>query len=75
VIWCSGSLKGVGALYTFAEGHPIKEIAKRLNVSVKTVGAHREHVMAKLQIRGIAELTRYAVREGITSIEAHLGKA
>ena len=56
-----------------AEGHPTREIARRLNVSLKTVGAHREHVMTKLQIHSIAELTRYAIREGITSLEAHTG--
>jgi DNA-binding NarL/FixJ family response regulator len=58
-----------------AEGRPTREIAERLNVSIKTVGAHREHVMAKLQIHSIAELTHFAIHEGITSLETHLGKA
>ena len=59
----------------FAEGRPTKEIAERLNVSIKTVGAHREHVMAKLQIHSIAELTHFAIREGITSLDTRLGEA
>jgi DNA-binding NarL/FixJ family response regulator len=58
-----------------AEGRPTKEIANRMNVSIKTVGAHREHVMAKLQIHSVAELTHFAIREGISSIETHFGKA
>ncbi len=58
-----------------AEGRPAKEIAKRLNVSIKTVGAHREHVMAKLQIHSVAELTHFAIREGITSLDTHFGRA
>jgi DNA-binding NarL/FixJ family response regulator len=62
-------------LQLLTEGHPTKEIAQRLNVSVKTVGAHREHIMAKLQIHSIAELTRYAIREGITVLEMRPGKA
>jgi DNA-binding CsgD family transcriptional regulator len=38
----------------FAEGLSAKDIASRLHVSVKTVGTHREHIMAKLGINGIA---------------------
>jgi len=33
------------------------------------VGTHREHIMAKLGIHGIAQLTRYALREGLTALE------
>lgn len=53
----------------FAEGLSAREIAERLHVSVKTVGTHREHIMAKLGINGIAQLTRYALREGLTTLE------
>ncbi|HEX7816642.1 response regulator transcription factor [Dyella sp.] len=53
----------------FAEGYATRDIAERLCVSVKTVGTHREHIMAKLGIHGIADLTRYALREGLTSLE------
>ena len=56
------------------EGYATREIARRLNVSAKTVSAHRDHVMDKLQLHGLAELTRYAIREGITSLEVHSGE-
>ncbi|MFC5740934.1 LuxR C-terminal-related transcriptional regulator [Dyella tabacisoli] len=52
-----------------SEGHSTKDVAIRLHVSEKTVGTHREHIMQKLNLRGIAELTRYALREGLTSLE------
>jgi len=50
-------------------GKSTKEIAGRLHLSVKTVGTHRSHVMEKLHIRSIAELTKFAIREGLTSVE------
>jgi DNA-binding NarL/FixJ family response regulator len=53
----------------FAEGYSTRDIAERLHVSAKTVGTHREHIMAKLGIQGIAQLTRYALREGLTTFE------
>lgn len=56
-------------LQMMAEGKTTKEIASRLNVSVKTVDTHRQQIMAKLNIHSIAELTKYAIREGITSLE------
>jgi DNA-binding NarL/FixJ family response regulator len=55
-------------LQLFAEGCTTKEIADRLDVSPKTVSTHREHIMEKLNMRSVAELTKYAVREGITSL-------
>lgn len=54
-------------LQLVAEGHTTKEIAKELNLSHKTVDSHREHIMEKLGIRSIAGLTRYALREGLTT--------
>jgi DNA-binding NarL/FixJ family response regulator len=36
-----------------------------LKVSAKTVGTHREHLMAKLQVKSIAELTRFAIADGL----------
>ena len=52
-----------------AEGKATKEIAALLNVSVKTVDTHRQHVMEKLGVHSIAELTKLAVREGLTALE------
>ena len=52
-----------------AEGLTTKKIADVLHISPNTVETHRHHVMSKLNIRSIAELTKYAIREGITSID------
>jgi len=54
-------------LQLVAEGHASKEIAKQLEISPKTVDSHREHIMEKLGIRNIAGLTKYALRERLTS--------
>jgi DNA-binding NarL/FixJ family response regulator len=56
-------------LQLVAEGKSTKEIASQLNVSVKTAETHRQHIMEKLDIHSVAELTKYAVREGLTSLE------
>lgn len=56
-------------LQLLAEGLTSKEIAARLGLAVSTVDTHRKQIMAKLDLRTIAELTKYAVREGLTSIE------
>ncbi|WNM62255.1 response regulator transcription factor [Candidatus Nitrospira neomarina] len=53
-----------------AEGQSTKAIADRLCLSVKTVGTHREHCMAKLQLQNLAQLTKYAIREGLTSVDS-----
>ena len=53
-------------LQLVAEGATTKEIALNLHVSAKTVDSHREHIMNKLDIHNVAELTKYAVREGVT---------
>ena len=50
-------------LQLLAEGKSTKEIASSLHVSVKTIETHRNKVMEKLDIRSIAELTKYAIRE------------
>lgn len=56
-------------LQLFAEGRTTRQIAAELFVSAKTVETHRSHIMSKLGLKTIAELTRYAIREGITSVE------
>ena len=56
-------------LKLLAEGGSTKEIAHELSVSVKTVETHRKAVMDKLEIRSIAELTKYAIREGLTALD------
>jgi DNA-binding CsgD family transcriptional regulator len=55
-------------LQLLAEGHPARDIAARLHVSVKTVGTHREHLMQKLGTQSLAGLTKFAIREGLTSV-------
>jgi DNA-binding NarL/FixJ family response regulator len=56
-------------LQLIAEGKSTKEIASMLNVSVKTVETHRQHVMQKIGAHNIAALTKYAIREGLTTME------
>ena len=57
-------------LQLLAEGKTTKQIASLLYVSRKTVETHRRQIMEKLDIHSIAELTKYAVREGLTSIDS-----
>ena len=56
-------------LQLLSEGKSTKEIALELHVSTKTIEANRRHIMEKLDIHNVAELTKYAVREGLTSLE------
>lgn len=56
-------------LQLLAEGGTTKRIASQLSVSVKTIETHRQHIMDKLNIFSIAELTKYAIKEGITSLD------
>jgi DNA-binding NarL/FixJ family response regulator len=51
-----------------AEGRSTPQIAADMGISAKTVDTHRQHIMDKLNIRGIADLTRYAIREGISPL-------
>lgn len=52
-----------------AEGKSTKDIAALLNISVSTVETHRQHIMEKLNVGSVAELTKYAIRTGLTSLE------
>jgi len=56
-------------LQLIAEGKSTQEIAETLFISVKTVEAHRAKIKAKLKLNSIPELTKYAIREGLTSLE------
>jgi len=52
-----------------ADGRSTRQIADRLNISNKTVEAHRRSIMDKLGVHSVAELTKYALREGLTSLD------
>jgi len=58
-----------GVLQLLAEGKSTKEIAALLNLSSKTIETHRKQVMDKLDLHSIAELTKYAIRTGLTLLE------
>ena len=52
-----------------AEGKTVKEIARILHISPKTADTNRRQIMNKLGIASVAELTKYAMREGLTSLD------
>ena len=54
-------------LQLIAEGKTSAKISESLHISVKTVETHRQKIMDKLKTRSVAELTKYAIREGLTS--------
>jgi DNA-binding NarL/FixJ family response regulator len=56
-------------LQLLAEGKSTKETAAHLHVSIKTIETHRKQIMDKLDLHSIAELTKYAIRQGLTSLE------
>ena len=56
-------------LQLLAEGQLSRQIAEHLHVSVKTVETHRQNIMEKLDLHTIADLTKYAIRTGLTSLE------
>ena len=61
-------------LQLLAEGAPARRIARQLHISVKTVETHRRNILAKLELDTVADLVRYAIREGITSLEQSTGR-
>ena len=52
-----------------AEGKASKEIANMMDLSVKTIDASRRRIMDNLEITSLADLIKYAIREGLTSVE------
>ena len=56
-------------LQLLTEGKATKQIGKRLHISAKTVEVHRLNLMSKLKIDSIAQLTKYAIQEGLTRPE------
>ncbi len=56
-------------LQLLAEGATSKQIATKLGVALSTVETHRKQIMAKLSLRSVAELTKYAIRQGLTSVD------
>ena len=54
--------------HLMAEGKSTEEIPFDLDVSGKTIETHRRNLMAKLKLFSVAELTKYAIREGVTSM-------
>lgn len=63
------SIREREVLQMIAEGHSTGDIAAKLNISRKTVETHRKNLMLKLEIDNTAELTKFAVREGLTSLD------
>lgn len=55
-------------LQLIAEGRSTKDIASSIKVSMKTVETHRQHIMRKINAGSVAELTRFAIKEGLTSL-------
>jgi len=56
-------------LQLLAEGKSTKDMADILNISVKTIESHRKQIMDKLGLYSVAELTKYAIREGLTRLD------
>jgi DNA-binding NarL/FixJ family response regulator len=56
-------------LQMIAEGRATKEIAEALCISVKTVESHRKNIMDKTELHTVADLVKYAIRHGLTSVE------
>jgi DNA-binding NarL/FixJ family response regulator len=72
----SGSLSAYAVLTTrerevlqmITSGKNTNQIAEELTISVKTVEAHRKQLMTKLGLKSIAELTKYAIQQGLTTL-------
>ena len=56
-------------LQLLSEGKSVKQIAPQLHISISTVETHRRKIMAKLDLHNLPELTKYAIRHGITTLD------
>jgi two-component system, NarL family, response regulator NreC len=56
-------------LQLIAEGHSSKEIGSELNLSTKTINSHRQNIMDKVNCHDVVQLTKYAIRSGITTAD------
>jgi DNA-binding NarL/FixJ family response regulator len=56
-------------LQLLAEGNSNRDIAQKLNISIKTVGVHRTNLMEKLGMHSLTDLVKYALRKGIIRLE------
>jgi len=56
-------------LQLVAEGGSSCEVAKAMHISIKTVETHRRNIVQKLGLHGTALLTKYAIREGLTTVD------
>jgi DNA-binding NarL/FixJ family response regulator len=70
---CAGGLQTLGrrereVLQLLAEGQRSAAIAERLSISVSTVETHRRNIMRKLGMHSLSELTKFAIREGLTAL-------
>ena len=67
---CQVSNRERDVLIAIAEGLSNKEIACRLNLGVRTIETHREHIMSKLNIHNVAGLTKFAIAKGLVPVQA-----
>jgi len=56
-------------LQLIVEGNTVKQIAERLYLSIKTIHTHRNQIMQKLDMHSTAQLTKFAIREGLISLQ------
>ncbi|KMY67160.1 LuxR family transcriptional regulator [Desulfocarbo indianensis] len=59
-------------LQLLVEGHTVKAIAERIHLGVKTVETHRRNIMEKLGLKNLVDLIKYAMREGVVSLDEWL---
>lgn len=58
----------IEVLRLLAEGRTSPQIARSLHIAASTVEVHRRNIMRKLDLHSVAELTKYAIREGLTGV-------